>query len=184
MGYLLVPVILGGGSERAAHLLQILLVSIAILAMVKLALRLGFNEIQAAIAGMLMTAIPPLLSMASTAMPDIAALTLGLTGMERVLAWKEERLWHQALIASLALGLAPYDRPHVALLLPLAALWLLDDFRIQKVFSQLRRQGFLWVPIAVAASILLAVNLLLRDRSSIVESADILVGPGHFRASE
>jgi 4-amino-4-deoxy-L-arabinose transferase-like glycosyltransferase len=108
MGYLLVPVILGGGSERAAHLLQILLVSIAILAMVKLALRLGFNEIQAAIAGMLMTAIPPLLSMASTAMPDIAALTLGLTGMERVLAWKEERLWHQALIASLALGLAPY----------------------------------------------------------------------------
>jgi hypothetical protein len=41
----------------------------------------------------------------------------------------------------------------------------------------------LWVPIAVAASILLAVNLLLRDRSSIVESADILVGPGHFRAN-
>lgn len=183
MGYLLVPVILLGGSERAAHLLQILLVIIAILAMAKLSLRLGFTEIQAAIAGMLMTAIPPFLSMASTAMPDIAALALGLTGMERLLAWKQEQHWHQGLIASLALGLAPYARPQIALLLPLGAIWLFDNSRIQKEHSQFWHQVFLWIPIAVAGCILLAVNLLLRDRSSVVESADILVGSGHFRAN-
>jgi hypothetical protein len=183
MGYLLVPVILVGGSERAAHLLQIFLVSIAILAMVKLSLRLGFTEFQAAIAGMLMTAIPPFLSMASTAMPDIAALALGLTGTERLLAWKQEQHWHQGLIASLALGLAPYARPQIALLLPLGAIWLFDHSRIQKARSQFWRQVFLWLPIAVASCILLAVNLLLRDRSSVVESADILVGSGHFRAN-
>jgi len=183
MGYLLVPVILVGGSERAAHLLQILLVGIAILAMVKLSLRLGFTEFQAAIAGMLMTAIPPFLSMASTAMPDIAALALGLAGTERLLAWKQEQHWHEGLIASLALGLAPYARPQIALLLPLGAIWLFDHSPIRKARSQFWRQLFLWLPVAVAGCILLAVNLLLRDRSSVVESADILVGSGHFRAN-
>jgi hypothetical protein len=172
MGYLLVPVILAGGSERAAHLLQILLVAMAILAIVKLALRLGLTEIQAAVAGMLMTA-----------MPDIAALTFGLTGMERLLAWKEEHRWRQALIASLALGLAAYARPHIALLVPLGALWLFNDFQISKAYRQFRQSTFLWIPILAAGFVIVTVNLVTRDRSAVVESADILVGPGHFRAN-
>lgn len=183
MGYLLVPVILAGGAEWTAHLLQILLVAMAILAIVKLALRLGLTEIQAAVAGMFMTAIPPFLSMASTAMPDIAALAFGLTGMERLLAWKEEHRWRQALIASLALGLAAYARPHIALLIPLGALWLFNDFQISKAYRQFRQSTFLWIPILAAGFVLVAVNLVTRDRSAVVESADILVGPGHFRAN-
>src|SRR5579862_6244832 len=95
MGYLLVPVILVGGQEWAAHLLQILLASIAIMEMVRFTLRLGFDRVQAAAAGLMLAAIPPFLSMASIVMPDIAALTLGLSGMERLLAWKSERRWHQ-----------------------------------------------------------------------------------------
>jgi hypothetical protein len=176
MGYLLVPVMLGGGAEWIAHLLQSLLACLAVLEMVRLALRLGFERVQAAAAGLLLTAVPPFLPMASTAMPDIAALTLGLSGIERLLAWKDEQRWHQAAIAGLALGLAPYARPHVALLMPLGALWLFNEFQVRKALAQLRRQAYLWTPVLIAACILMAVNLLTRDRGPAHASANILVG--------
>jgi 4-amino-4-deoxy-L-arabinose transferase-like glycosyltransferase len=176
MGYLLVPVILLGGAEWIAHLLQAFLACLAVLVMVRLALRLGFDRVQAAMAGLLVAAIPPFLSMASTAMPDIAALTLGLTGIERLLAWKEERRWHQAAIAGLTLGLAPYARPHVALLIPLGALWLFDELQIRKLLAQLRRQAYLWTPILIAACILVAVNYLTRDLGPAYGSTNKFIG--------
>jgi hypothetical protein len=177
MGYLLVPVILAGGAEWIAHLLQILLACLAVLAMVRLALRLGCHRVQAAFAGVMLVGIPPFLSMASTAMPDVAALTLGLTGIERLLAWKDEQRWHQGAIASLTLGLAPYARPHLALLLPLGALWLFQELQFRKALAQLRRQAYLWTPILISASILISVNILTRDRGRAYESANLLVGP-------
>jgi 4-amino-4-deoxy-L-arabinose transferase-like glycosyltransferase len=180
MGYLLVPVMLAGGVEWVAHLLQLLLACVAIFAMVKLALRLGLERVQASTAGMLMAAIPPFLSMASTAMPDMAALAFGLVGIERLLAWKDKRHWHQAAAASLALGLAPYARPHVALLIPLGALWLFDEFQVRKAIFQFRRQAFLWTPLFAAMFILVAVNLLTRDRNSVAAPANILLGSGNF----
>lgn len=212
MGYLLVPVVLLGGAERIAHLLQIVLACLAITGMVRLSLRLGFDRSQAAIAGLLVAAIPPFLSMASTAMPDIAALALGLTGIERLLAWKDERCWHQAAIASLALGLAPWARLHTVLLIPLGALWLLlaytrktghmrdaagsrvpstvwqhrtapsalPDIRFRSALAYLRREAALWMPIFVAAGILLLVNWLTRDRGPSSEPRDILAGTRHI----
>jgi hypothetical protein len=176
MGYLLVPVILAGGAEWTAHLLQILLACIAVLEMVRLALRLGFDRVRASVAGLMLVAIPPFLPMASTAMPDIAALTLGLTGIERLLAWKDERRWHQAVVASLALGLAPYARPHLVLLLPLGALWLFDEFRIRTALQQFRREACVWAPLLVAACILVTVNLVTRDHGPKAESKTLLVG--------
>ena len=180
MGYLLVPVILAGGAEWNAHLLQIALACVAVFAMVKVALRLGYDGVQSSGAGMLIVAIPPFLSMASTAMPDIPALSFGLVGIERLLSWKDERRWHQAVAASLTLGMAPYARPHVAMLIPLGALWLFDEFQIRKAISQFRRQAFLWAPIFAAVFILLAVNLLTSDRSSAAAPANILMGSGNF----
>ncbi len=179
MGYLLVPVILAGGAEWVAHLLQILLACIAVLAMVRLALHLGFDRIQSAAAGLMLVAIPPFLSMASTAMPDTAALAFGLTGMERLLAWKDERRWHQAALAGLALGLASYARPHMALLLPLSALWLINDFRFRSVLRQFRLEAYLWSPILIAASFLITVNLLTHDPRPASETATSLVGFRH-----
>jgi hypothetical protein len=176
MGYLLVPVILAGGAEWIAHLLQILLACIAVLEMVRLALRLGFDRVQATAAGLMLVAIPPFLSMASTAMPDIAALTFGLTGIERLLAWKDGRRWHQAVVASLALGLAPYARPHIVLLIPLGALWLFNEFRIREALRQFRRESYVWAPLLVAAGILVTVNLVTHDRGPKAEPKDVLVG--------
>jgi hypothetical protein len=176
MGYLLIPTILAGGAEWVAHLLQIFLACIAVLAMVRLALRLGFDRTQATLAGLLLAAIPPFLSMASTAMPDIPAVALGLTGIERLLAWKDEQRWHQAVLASLMLGLAPWARPHLALLLPLGALWLFDEFQFRPAIAQLRRKAWLWAPVLIAACILAGVDLLTRDRGH--QSSDILIGNG------
>jgi hypothetical protein len=177
MGYLLVPVIVAGGAEWIAHSLQIFLVWIAVLELVRLALRLGFDCVQASVAGLLLVAIPPFLPMASTAMPDMAAVAFALTGIERLLAWKNEQRWHQAAVASLALGLAPYARPHTALLIPIGALWLFDEFQIGKALAQVLRQAYLWTPILIAMCILIAVNLLTRDRGTVYETRNILIFP-------
>jgi hypothetical protein len=177
MGYLLVPVIMAGGAEWIAHLLQMALVCLIVFEMVRIALRLGFSNVQSAVAGLLLVAIPPFLSMASTAMPDILALALGLTGMERLLAWKYEQRWHQAVTAGVALGLAPYARPHFAMFLPLGALWLFDELDTREAVAQFRRQPRLWAPILIAIGILVAVNLLTRDWGPTFEARNLEIRP-------
>jgi hypothetical protein len=164
MGYALVPAIVAGGAEWVAHTVQIALACIAVIEMVRLALWLGCGRILAGAAGLLLAAIPPFLPMASTAMPDVLGLALGLTGMERLFAWKSEHRRLQALIAGLMLGLAPWARPHWVMLLPLASIWLFDEFRFSSMLNQFRRQTYLWAPIFLAVCILLVVNLATWQR--------------------
>jgi hypothetical protein len=175
MGFFLVPSVLAGGSEWIAHAMQLLVTCLAVLAIAKLALRLGFDRVQAAFAGVLLVAIPPFLPMANTAMPDVLASTLGLIGVERLLAWRDEHRWHQAVVSSVALGLAPYGRPHLALLLPLGALWLLNEIRIKPALAQIRRQFGVWTPIVMAGLLLLSINLVMRQRGPISDRVDTLV---------
>jgi hypothetical protein len=124
--------------------------------------------------------------MANTAMPDVLASTLGLIGVERLLTWRDERRWHQAVVSSIALGLAPYARPHLALLLPLGTLWLLNEIRIKPTLAQIRRQLGLWAPIISAGLLLLAINLVMRQRGPSSDRVDTLVGlnniPGNLSA--
>jgi hypothetical protein len=174
MGYVLVPVILLGGSEWIAHVIQILLSCVAVLAMVRLALRLGFDRVQAAIAGLMLAAVPPFLSMASTAMPDILAIALGLTGIDRLLAWRDEHQPRDAVLAALTLGLAPFARPHLALFLPLSALWLFDDFRFRRMVQKLRQQAYLWIPVLAAAGIFIAVSQLTSAPEA--EASEAVIG--------
>ena len=164
MGYALVPVILAGGNEWVAHTIQIVLACIAVVEMVRLALWLGFSRLLSGAAGILLAAIPPFLPMASTAMPDMLGLALGLTGMERLFAWKNQHRLHQAFIAGLTLGLAPWARPQWVMLLPLASIWLFDEFGFSSMVNQFRRQTYLWVPILLAVCILLVVNLVTWQR--------------------
>lgn len=177
MGYLLVPAILSGGAEWTAHAMQILFGCMAVLAMVRLALRLGCDRVQSAAAGLLLAGIPPFLSTASSAMPDVLALALGLTGFERLLAWKDGRHWRDAALAGLALGFGPYARPHMVLLIALSALWLFNEYRVRKTLEELRGDSFRWAPILIATGILVGLNLLTRDRSP-AESANLQLGHG------
>ena len=180
MGYVLLPVVIANGAEWMAHLLQIVLAWLAVWAMVRLALRLQFGRVQTAVAGVFLVVIPPFLSMASTAMPDILALALALIGIERVAAWKDERKLHQAIAAGMALGVAPYARPHAALFLPLAALWVLDDFGVRKAVAQLQGQLNLWTPVLIGALVLFAVNFLTRQRNAGYEPKNMLLGTEHI----
>jgi len=176
MGYALVPTVLGGAAEWMAHVTQLIFVWVALLAMSSFVLRLGWGR-QHAIAGtLLLVAIPPLLPMASTAMPDVLALAVGLVGMERLAAWKAERKWHQGTTAALALGLAGIARPHLTLLLPLGALFLLESINPREMLNRITRSPYILFPVVAGGFVLLGMILATRERGM------LLAGCGKMRA--
>jgi len=165
MGYVLVPTVLGGSVEWIAHVTQLVFVSVAIVAMTSLVLRLGWSRRHAITGAFLLVAIPPFLPMASTAMPDVLATAAALVAIERLLAWRAERLWHQGLVAAIALGLAGIARAHLALLVPLAAFFLIESLRPRQILFQLRRDVRLWIPVLAGGAALIVIILATRERS-------------------
>ena len=161
-GYVLLPTVLGGAHEWAAHLTQLFLGWIAVVAMTSLIFRFGWDRWHAMAGSLLLVAIPPFLPMASTAMPDILATALTLVAIERLVAWKAERKWNQAISAGIPLGLAGFARPHLALLIPLAAILLLESVN-PKILGQILREFWLWTPVLVSGCVQLAIILALRE---------------------
>jgi hypothetical protein len=115
--YLLVPSVLAGGNELLAHLVVAILFCAAILATVSLARRLGLSARESCLAGVLLAATPAALAMASTSMPDVPAMALGIIGLERLIAWRENRRAWEGIAASVFLALAVLTRVHCVLLL-------------------------------------------------------------------
>ncbi len=165
MGYVLVPTVLTGAHEWAAHLTQLLLVWIAVVAMTSLVFRFGWDRWHATAGALLLVAIPPFLPMASTAMPDILATATALVAMERLAAWKAEQKWSQGAAAAIALGLAGYARSHLALLLPLAAFFLLNSLKPMDILGQIRRKFWLWTPVFAGCGLLLAIIFAVREHN-------------------
>lgn len=180
MGYVLVPTVLGGAHEWMAHLTQLLLCWIAILAMASLVLRFGWDRWHATAGALLLVAIPPFLPMASTAMPDILATALAVVGMERLAAWKAEQRWRQGLAAAAALGLAGFARPHLALLIPLAAFFLLESTNPKEIWEQVRRRPWLWSPVVGGFCVLTAVILGVREHNLAINPPPSVVGWRHL----
>ena len=143
---------------------------------VSLALRLGFTRFEASMSGLMLVAIPPFLSMASTAMPDTAACAFVVIGIERLLAWKSERRWTSAIASGVALGIAPTARFHAALMIPIAALWLFSAPNLKNSMKELRGDLRRWTPIAIGFGLLVLIVLVTRDRGSVTERPDALVG--------
>ena len=163
MGYALVPAVLGGAREWMAHLTQLPFAWLAIWAMVSFVLSLGWSEGYATLGALVLTAVPPLLPMAGTAMPDVLALAVGLAGLERLSAWKAERRWQQGAVAAVALGLAGIARAHLALLLPLGAFFLLHSLDPRGILLQIRRSPWLWWPVLAGGAVLLAAIFATRE---------------------
>jgi uncharacterized membrane protein YhaH (DUF805 family) len=165
MGYVLVPTILTGAHEWTAHLTQLVFVWIAIVAMTSLIFRFGWDRWHATAGALLLVAIAPFMPMASTVMPDILGTTLAILAMERLAAWKAEQKWRQCAYAAIALGLAGFARPHLALLLPLAAFYLLDSADPREVMAQFRRRFWMWTPVLAGGGLLLAVIAITRENN-------------------
>ncbi len=117
MAYLLVPSVLLGGAEWTAHCVQLGLLALAVMATVSLALRLHLDRHQARLASLLLVASPAVLGMAGTAMPDVAAMAFGASGIERLVAYGHSRRVGSGVAAGVLLALAVLARTHVVLLL-------------------------------------------------------------------
>ncbi len=103
------------------------------------------------LAGLILASTPVVLGMAGTVMPDIPVTALVAVGMERLLAWKEQRKIHQALVAGLALGLAPLGRSHTLLLMPIGAMILAGGALWPPSLRKIRGIGLVcWLPIVLA----------------------------------
>lgn len=165
MGYVLVPTVLAGSREWVAHATQLVFVCIAIVAMTSLVLRLGWSRRHAIAGALLLVAIPPFLPMASTAMPDVLAAATALVAIERLIAWRAERRWHQGLAAAIALGLAGIARAHLALMVPLGAFVLVESVRPRQILLQVRRGFRLWIPVLAGGAVLAAIILATRERN-------------------
>jgi Dolichyl-phosphate-mannose-protein mannosyltransferase len=180
MGYVLVPTVLSGTHEWTAHLTQLVLVWIAVVAMTSLVLRFGWDREHAIVGGLLLVAIAPFLPMASTAMPDILATALALVAMERLAAWKTEQKWSQGAVSAIALGLAGFARAHLALLLPLAAFYLLESADPKEFFAQLRRKPWLWTPVLAGSGLLVTIIATVREHNLAINPPAVFKGLGHI----
>jgi hypothetical protein len=148
--YVLLPVAALGGREWMAHLYQLLLLSGFLLASVSVARRLGCDRRQANTVGLLIASNPVTLAMAATCTPDVMAMAFGMTGMDRLLLFREERRWGAGLASGLLLAAAVLCRASTAPLILVAALLLMPA-------TWRRGAECLW-PLAVAA---VAVALFL-----------------------
>jgi hypothetical protein len=169
-GYALVPTVLGGAHEWIAHLTQLALVWVAVWEMTSLVFRFGWNRAHAITGSLFLVAIAPFLPLASNAMPDILATALALVAIERLAAWKAEHKASQGVVSAIALAFAAYTRPHLVLLFPLAAFFLLDRIYPREIVSQIRRKWWLWIPVVAGALVLMAIIAATHEHSQTTDS--------------
>jgi len=106
----------------------------------------GFRPFGATVAALTMAVSPAVLPFASSVMPDILAMTLGVAGLERLCAWKTGARAHQCAAAIACLGLAPCARPHLLLLLVPAALFIKGGGSCFSPKGWLRAPRRYWIP--------------------------------------
>ena len=173
--YYLLPVVNRSNPELFAHLLQIVTLWGGIVATVSLALASGFTPFAACAAGLVLAATPPLLAMASTAMPDVLAMSLGVIGIERFLAWKRSCKAMDGVLSAFALALAPLARVHLVFLWFVAALLLRDDAQIFDLKSWLAIPAPRWRPLMAAAVLFVAALVLTHEPGSGIKPAHMFL---------
>ena len=161
--YLLIPTALAGCTEWAGHLTQLLLFLATLFAASLIALRLGLDSGQARITALLTVACPAALGMAATVMPDIAAMLFVTLGMERILAWRDHRKLHQALLATVWLALATLTRIHTILVLAPAFLFLLDGITAEEIRASFRSFPVRFLPLALVPIAFFIVSKVTAD---------------------
>jgi hypothetical protein len=175
-GYLLVPIVLSGSREWMAHIMQMFLACLAVIAMASLTLRLGWGRSEATTGTLLLVALPPLLPMASTAMPDVLAAAISFVAIDRLAAWKASARWYDGLAAGVALGLAGIARAHLAVLIPLGAFLLFETAKPELMLLQLRKRLWFWTPVLIGGCVLLAIIYATRERGLALDPPSAFAG--------
>ena len=165
IAYLLIPAVWLGSAEWAVHLIQFAILAMGLLATVRLALRLGLDRSEAMLASILVVVTPVALVLASTAMPDVPAMAIGALAIERFLAWTKEGKPSQGVAAAMLLALGPLTRPHLLLLLGVAALCVRDDVRVWDLRGWFRIPRR-WAPILAGALLYCGGVWLTREPST------------------
>lgn len=178
MAYLLLPSVMLGGAEWAAHLLQLILLWVAVVATVALGLRLGLGPREARRAGLFLAVTPAVLGMAATAMPDVAAMAFGALFMERYVAWEKTRRRLPLVGAAGMLALSILTRSHLILLCGVAMLYSCGQRELHDWRTFLRPPRRVVVPLGGGLIITMLALWLTsdpgRDASSIVGAAQEL----------
>ncbi len=148
--YVLAPVAALGSREWVAHLYQLLLLCVFLLACVSFAARMGCDRMQAGAVGLLVASNPVTCAMAATCMPDVMAAAFAMLGMDRVMAFLENPRIPAGMAAGALLALAILCRGTTAMLFLVSALLLLPgDFK--------RALAYLW-PLGVTVVLVLALS--------------------------
>jgi hypothetical protein len=168
--YLLLPTALAGSAEWAGHLTQLLFLLATIFAVALVALQLGLDRRQARLTALLAAVCPAVLGMAGTVMPDIPAMLFVILGMERVIAFRDHRKWHAALLATFWLTLAALTRAHTLLVLAAAFVFLLDGIAPDDIRASFRQFPMRFLPILLTPVAFAVVSLLMADPDSAQEN--------------
>ena len=143
--YVLAPVAALGSREWVAHLYQWLFLCALLMGSVSVARKLGCDRKQAGAVGMLVGSNPVALAMSATCMPDVMAAAFGVWGVDRALAFREERRIPAGLAAGALLAAAILCRGSAAAMLATAAMLLVP--------SKHKRAASCWWPVALAAAL-------------------------------
>jgi hypothetical protein len=163
MAYILTPTAALGGSEWVAHATVFAFLALGAWAAVAVARHLGATPKEARLVSLALVSVPVALAMGGTAMPDVPAMTVGLVGLERTLAFRSGRRTTQGTSAAVALGCAILIRSHAVMLLPVAAAFLVGaELRSGWRSVEVRR---LW-PLGGAVLLAAAVAWTMRDAES------------------
>jgi hypothetical protein len=122
--YVLAPVAALGSREWVAHLYQWIFLCAFLVACVRIARRLGCDRRQANTVGLLVASNPVTLAMSATCMPDLMAATFGAFGLDRVLAFREQRTPAAGVAAGVLLAAAVLCRATTLAMVLAAALLL------------------------------------------------------------
>jgi len=163
MAYFLLPATWFGSPEWLVHLMQLAALCLGLAATVSIALRLRCNELEASLSGLMVAAFPPTLAYTNGATPDILAMSLGAAGIDRLLLWRQVRTRSSGVAAAVLLGLAPLARPHLLLLVPIAAIAIASGTKGQRV-----RPARVLSLVAISATIfLLGVRMAGSDGANV-----------------
>ena len=161
--YLLIPTALAGFTEWAGHLTQLIFLLAALVATALIALRLGLSRSQARVAAILTASCPAVLGMGATVMPDIPAMLFVALGMERIIAWRDQRQAQQAFAAACWLSLAILTRSHTVACLAAAFVFLLDGITPAEVRSSFCRFPARFIPLLLTPPLFLFAAWLTSD---------------------